>query len=146
MAVLRLQALHRAYSCCRYERSKTSSKTSAPPCPAIVLQARCIAEVTAKPEAATSKPSFDFKRYMGERAELIDAALDQSVPMQVGCIWRGSPTEILPLGVAPYMAGTTAAGYAAAGCMRPAAHTALGNTLQRFPTSSKFPSVMLRTE
>ncbi len=69
------------------------------------LQARCIAEVTVKPEQpATAKPSFDFKKYMGERAQLIDAALDKSVPMQypevvnesmrysllaggLGCLW-----------------------------------------------------------
>lgn len=29
-----------------------------------------------------SKPSFDFNQYMKERATLIDAALDKSVPLQ----------------------------------------------------------------
>lgn len=49
-----------------------------------VLQARCIAEVTVKSEKAQApaKQGFDFKRYMGERAQLIDAALDKSVPLQ----------------------------------------------------------------
>ena len=32
--------------------------------------------------AAAAAPSFDFKRYMSERAELIDAALDASVPLK----------------------------------------------------------------
>lgn len=31
---------------------------------------------------APAKQGFDFKRYMGERAQLIDAALDKSVPLQ----------------------------------------------------------------
>ena len=51
----------------------------------VMLQARCIAEVTTKreqPPAAAAKPAFDFKMYMAERAQLIDAALDRSVPMQ----------------------------------------------------------------
>nr|AOR83330.1 geranylgeranyl diphosphate synthase [Dunaliella viridis] len=48
------------------------------------VPARCIAEVTVKSEKAQApaKQGFDFKRYMGERAQLIDAALDKSVPLQ----------------------------------------------------------------
>ncbi len=32
--------------------------------------------------AVKAKPSFDFNGYMKERAQLIDAALDKSVPLQ----------------------------------------------------------------
>ncbi|KAL4545361.1 hypothetical protein Ndes2526B_g00041 [Nannochloris sp. 'desiccata'] len=45
---------------------------------------RCAAEVSTRPSSEatnSSKPSFDFKQYMGERAQLIDAALDLSVPV-----------------------------------------------------------------
>ena len=44
---------------------------------------RCAAEVSARPSSETSqtKPSFDFKVYMAQRAQLIDAALDTSVPV-----------------------------------------------------------------
>lgn len=45
-------------------------------------QTRCIAEVSAPPAAAKSKPSFDFKQYMADRARIIDEALDKSVPLQ----------------------------------------------------------------
>lgn len=31
---------------------------------------------------AAKKPSFDFKLYMADRAQIIDAALDKSVPLQ----------------------------------------------------------------
>lgn len=46
---------------------------------------RCVAEVSARPEAGAavaSKRSFDFGAYMKDRATLIDAALDRSVPLQ----------------------------------------------------------------
>ena len=39
-----------------------------------------------RPDAAAaavkSKPAFDFNQYMMQRAQIIDAALDKSVPMQ----------------------------------------------------------------
>lgn len=45
--------------------------------------ARCAAEVSVRPEvSSTSAPRFDFKQYMAERAQIIDAALDKSVPLQ----------------------------------------------------------------
>lgn len=46
------------------------------------LYVRCAAEVSIRPSESTTKPSFDFKTYMAERATLIDAALDRSVPVQ----------------------------------------------------------------
>ena len=48
-------------------------------------QVRCTAEVSVRPDAAvkgSAAPSFDFGGYMAERAVLINAALDQSVPLQ----------------------------------------------------------------
>lgn len=43
----------------------------------------CAAETSVRMEAtASDKTSFDFKTYMAERAQLIDSALDESVPMQ----------------------------------------------------------------
>jgi geranylgeranyl diphosphate synthase, type II len=45
---------------------------------------RCAAEVSVRPESTTASAarSFDFKIYMGERAALIDEALDRAVPLQ----------------------------------------------------------------
>ncbi|KAL4419453.1 hypothetical protein ABPG77_003566 [Micractinium sp. CCAP 211/92] len=45
---------------------------------------RCAAETSVRPDstAVKAKPSFDFNGYMKERAQLIDAALDKSVPLQ----------------------------------------------------------------
>lgn len=60
---------------------------------------RCIAEVTVR-EEKTAKPSFDFNRYMGERAKLIDAALDKSVPMQYPEVINESMRYSLLAGVA----------------------------------------------
>lgn len=45
------------------------------------LAVRCAAEVSTRPSEPSAKPSFDFKAYMGSRAQLIDAALDASVPV-----------------------------------------------------------------
>ena len=36
-----------------------------------------------RPDASVkSKPAFDFNQYMMQRAQIIDAALDKSVPLQ----------------------------------------------------------------
>eukprot|EP00887_Chlorella_sp_A99_P002333 scaffold10.g2333.t1 len=43
-------------------------------------QVRCTAEVSVRPSDAKSQ--FDFGKYMADRAVLIDAALDRSVPLQ----------------------------------------------------------------
>jgi hypothetical protein len=62
----------------------TPAHPSHPLAPASLLQhARCVAETSVRPDAAVkSKPSFDFNQYMMQRAQIIDAALDKSVPMQ----------------------------------------------------------------
>ena len=52
----------------------------------LLQQARCVAETSVRPDAASAvkskPPAFDFRQYMAERAQIIDAALDKSVPMQ----------------------------------------------------------------
>ncbi len=62
--------------------------------------------------AVTKKPTFDFKMYMAERAQVIDAALDRSVPLQypeiineamrysllAGGCWPGSAADSAALG------------------------------------------------
>lgn len=51
---------------------------------ALVQAPRCAAETSVRPDSTTvkAKPSFDFNAYMKERAQIIDAALDKSVPLQ----------------------------------------------------------------
>lgn len=53
-----------------------------PPVHRTLQLVRCAADVSVRPTEATTKPSFDFQAYMGERATLIDAALDRAVPLQ----------------------------------------------------------------
>ena len=60
--------------------------TPTPPLfPPALQRPRCVADVTVRPESAVAKakgPAFDFGLYMKDRAVLIDAALDKSVPLQ----------------------------------------------------------------
>ncbi|KAI7838529.1 hypothetical protein COHA_007672 [Chlorella ohadii] len=63
----------------------SSRRSSRRPCSSSRVQQRpaCVAEVSVRDAAAvTKKPTFDFKMYMAERAQVIDAALDRSVPLQ----------------------------------------------------------------
>ncbi|PRW39174.1 geranylgeranyl diphosphate synthase [Chlorella sorokiniana] len=62
----------------------SSRRSSRRPCSSSRVQQRpsCVAEVSVRDAAVAKKPSFDFKMYMAERAEVIDAALDRSVPLQ----------------------------------------------------------------
>lgn len=53
------------------------------PSPVPPQRPSCVAEVSVRDATvAAKKPSFDFKLYMADRAQIIDAALDKSVPLQ----------------------------------------------------------------
>ena len=80
------------------ELSNISTCALIPLLPASLQRPSCVAEVTVRPPAAASASAsssaaapaaaakksggFDFKQYMAERAVMIDAALDRSVPLQ----------------------------------------------------------------